>query len=119
MTVTGTITAIRVKEITTITRITVELGVVAVVDVLAALDALVKVVVELGIVALVDVLSLAVGGATAVDVLVALGVLVIRQCRPVLVVRQCRPDEPMNILSFFAVEVHHAPQSVCAKDLAE
>ena len=34
----------------------------------------------------------------------------------VLVVVQIRPDEPSNISSLFAVEVIHAPQSVCAKD---
>ena len=34
----------------------------------------------------------------------------------VLVVVQIRPDEPSNIPSFFAVEVIHAPHSVCAKD---
>ena len=91
MTVAGTITAIRVKEITTITIITV-----AVVDALVALDVLVKVV-----------------------VVVVADVLVIGQCPPVLVVKQYRPGDRSNILSFFAVEVHHAPQSVCAKDLAK
>ena len=34
----------------------------------------------------------------------------------VLVVVQIRSDEPSNIPSLFAVEVSHAPQSVCAKD---
>ena len=34
----------------------------------------------------------------------------------VLVVVQIRPDESLNIPSFSAVEVIHAPQSVCAKD---
>ena len=29
---------------------------------------------------------------------------------------QIRPDEPSNIPSLSAVEVSHAPQSVCAKD---
>ena len=29
---------------------------------------------------------------------------------------QIRPDDPVNIPSFFAVEVSQAPQSVCAKD---
>ena len=33
-----------------------------------------------------------------------------------LVVVQSRPGEPLNIPSFLAVEVIHAPQSVCAKD---
>ena len=32
------------------------------------------------------------------------------------VVMQIRPGEPSNIASLFAVEVSHAPQSVCAKD---
>ena len=27
-----------------------------------------------------------------------------------------RPDESVNILSFFALEVYHAPESICAKD---
>ena len=31
---------------------------------------------------------------------------------------QIRPDEPSNIPSLFAVEVSHAPQSVCAKEEA-
>ena len=31
---------------------------------------------------------------------------------------QSRPGEPSNILSLSAVEVSHAPQSVCAKDVA-
>ena len=34
----------------------------------------------------------------------------------VMVAAQSRPDEPSNIPSFFAVEVDHAPQSVCVKD---
>ena len=34
----------------------------------------------------------------------------------VVLVVQIRPDEPSNILSLSAVEVSHAPQSVCAKD---
>ena len=34
----------------------------------------------------------------------------------VLIVVQIRPDEPSNIPSLSAVEVLHAPQSVCAKD---
>ena len=33
-----------------------------------------------------------------------------------VLVPQIRPDEPSNILSLSAVEVSHAPQSVCAKD---
>ena len=32
------------------------------------------------------------------------------------VVVQIRPDEPSNIPPFTAVELSHAPQSVCAKD---
>ena len=36
-----------------------------------------------------------------------------------LVVVQSRPGELSNIPSFFAVEVIHAPQSVCAKDDAK
>ena len=32
------------------------------------------------------------------------------------VVEQICPDEPSNIPSLFAVEVNHAPQSVCVKD---
>ena len=31
---------------------------------------------------------------------------------------QISPDEPSNIPSLFAVEVDHAPQSLCAKDVA-
>ena len=31
---------------------------------------------------------------------------------------QIRPDEPSKILTLSAVEVSHAPQSVCAKDNA-
>ena len=34
----------------------------------------------------------------------------------VLVVVQRRPDDPSNIPPLSAVEVTHAPQSVCAKD---
>ena len=34
----------------------------------------------------------------------------------VMVAAQSRPDDPSNIPSLFAVEVDHAPQSVCAKD---
>ena len=33
-----------------------------------------------------------------------------------LLVAQIRPDEPSNIPSLSAVEVNHAPQSVCEKD---
>ena len=33
-----------------------------------------------------------------------------------VVVLQIRPDEKSNIPSFFAFEVYHAPQRVCAKD---
>ena len=33
-----------------------------------------------------------------------------------VLVPQIRPDEPSNIPSLSAVEVYHAPQSVCAKD---
>ena len=32
-----------------------------------------------------------------------------------VVSRQIFPDDPSNIVSFFAVEANHAPQSVCAK----
>ena len=34
----------------------------------------------------------------------------------VVLVVQIRPDEPSNILSLSAVDVLHAPQSVCVKD---
>ena len=34
----------------------------------------------------------------------------------VVVVAQIRPDVPSNIPYLSAVEVNHAPQSVCAKD---
>ena len=34
----------------------------------------------------------------------------------VLVVAQIRPDEPSKIPSLCALEVSHAPQSVCVKD---
>ena len=43
-----------------------------------------------------------------VEVVVVVGVVV--------VVVHIRPDEPVNISSLSAVEVLHAPQSVCAKD---
>ena len=51
------------------------------------------------------------------EVVVAIaGVLVPVVEGVVMVAAQSRPDEPSNIPSFFAVEVYHAPQSVCVKD---
>merc|ERR1712183_813536 len=51
------------------------------------------------------------------EVVVAIaGVLVPGVEGVVMVAAQSCPDEPSNIPSFFAVEVDHAPQSVCVKD---
>ena len=51
-----------------------------------------------------------------VDVVVEVVVLAVGV---VALVMQICPNEPANILSFFAVDVLHAPQSVCVKDDAE
>ena len=48
---------------------------------------------------------------------VVLVVVIVVEVVLVLVV-QIRPDDPSNIPSLFAIEVGHAPQSICAKDEA-
>ena len=63
--------------------------------------------------------SASLGGVLLVPVVVeVVSVLVEAVLEVVLLppVVQIRPDEPSNIPSLSAVEVSHAPQSVCAKD---
>ena len=51
------------------------------------------------------------------EVVLLLAVVVVATLGLVVVwVVHIRPDEPSNIAILFAVEVLHAPQSVCAKD---
>ena len=54
--------------------------------------------------------------AEVVVVVEALSLLVVVGLEILVLTLQIRPDEAENIPYFFAVEVNHAPQSMCVKD---